>query len=106
MIDQWHPDVGVCNTPTPVALPTDERRVARSMDTMRDEASVYAAAAVNALSPQYHGMTVRASLAADGSFKFSDKIELNALQVFYVSPSGLTYAAVNLKPLQPGHVRF
>eukprot|EP00041_Stephanoeca_diplocostata_P013417 m.235085 g.235085 ORF g.235085 m.235085 type:complete len:333 (+) comp19331_c0_seq3:190-1188(+) len=104
MIDQWHPDEGVCNTPTPVELPPDDTRVARSQQTMRDEANTYISAIKNVLLPENRGVSPSESFVAGGPFKFSDKIELDESQVFYVSPTGLAYAAVNLKPLQPGHV--
>lgn len=91
MIDRWTPEEGRTNEPPPLDVPDDEARRPRSVAEMATEASGFAAAfAENGVLPT--------SQVAFGHVK------LDASQVFYASPTGLTLAVVNLKPLVPGHV--
>lgn len=86
-INDWAPEPRIPNEIRFLA-PDDESRKPRDLDTMALEASRYRPVGKEAV---------------EGSYTFG-KFGIPAATVFYHSPSGLTVAFVNLKPLVPGHV--
>ena len=92
MIDRWSPE-GDVNEPPPLEFPPDEQRRRRTEEEMAEEARAYADADASA-----DRGALPTSAVTFGEF------ELRPSQVFATSPSGLSMATVNLKPLVPGHV--
>lgn len=77
-----------------IDLVPENQRFARTFDSMAKEATWYR----NSCS-----QSELASLSSLQEVRFST-FALDSRQVFHVSPSGLSLAIVNLKPLVPGHV--
>ena len=106
MLDEWTPAGGKQDAPT-LDVPADETRKPRTEDDMAREARSYfetAEAFPNGCAT--NGVTVKSGplpTSHDDPVHFG-KFKLDPRQVFYTSPSGLSLAIVNLKPLVPGHV--
>jgi diadenosine tetraphosphate (Ap4A) HIT family hydrolase len=92
LIDQWSPFEGVVNQSPPFDLPNDDQRFARTAEDMAAEAEGYRKVKTQVPSGPLPDTT------PFGKFMIPNG------QIFYASPSGLTVALVNLKPLSPGHV--
>ena len=90
-VQRWSPE-GPETVPPPFYIPSDEERRPRTLEQMAEEASRYAAAAAAGSS---------SAPLPTGDFQFG-KFKVDASQLFYASE--LSVAAVNLKPLCPGHV--
>ena len=108
LLERWTPDPALVPPPpapaAPIGVPDDER-VARTQADMAAEAAGYARHAVAlGLAPTAPPSEAPGGPAAALSPVFFARIPLDPRQVFYASPSGLTLAIVNLKPLVPGHV--
>mmetsp|Transcript_54759 Transcript_54759/g.108660 ORF Transcript_54759/g.108660 Transcript_54759/m.108660 type:complete len:431 (-) Transcript_54759:125-1417(-) len=131
LLETWTPDrATVPASPSPLLAdlmpPDDWQRHARSKKDMAAEADIYAAAfqqvagglgrkatlglaqgsavLAAAATPVSPSLPVPMRPGPDEEICFSQWLKLNPDQVFYQSPSGLTLAIVNLKPLVPGHV--
>ncbi|CAJ1331080.1 unnamed protein product [Effrenium voratum] len=89
-LERWKPSEAEGGEPPPIAWPTDEARKKRDSEEMAAEAAGY-----------------RALLPGESSFPAEQafaSFRIPRSHLFYASPSGLTVAFVNLKPLIPGHV--
>jgi diadenosine tetraphosphate (Ap4A) HIT family hydrolase len=112
-MEAWAPPGSTPSTKPAAALdlPDDEQRRDRTLDEMQAEAASYRAAAAGgagsdltcpAVSPAADAADA-AGEAAEADRPFG-RFPIPASIVFYDSPSRLTHAFVNLRPLVPGHV--
>lgn len=95
-IDKWSPFPGDVNNPRGFEFPDDANRADRTAEVMANESYLYRAA-LNELH------NVPSGSAIPDTVKFG-KFDIPSSQVFYISPSNLSIALVNLRPLCPGHV--
>mmetsp|Transcript_34398 Transcript_34398/g.80301 ORF Transcript_34398/g.80301 Transcript_34398/m.80301 type:complete len:353 (-) Transcript_34398:95-1153(-) len=90
-LEAWTPwPAGGALQPPPIAWPADEHRKERTGELMAQEASSYRA-----------GIEGLGSIPEEQAFA---KYRIPGSHIFFASPSGLSLAFVNLKPLVPGHV--
>jgi len=98
VMDAWNPVNGEVNQPPPFEFPADESRTDRTAAEMEAESEVYRAAFATVATK--HGL-VCGELPESQLFS---RFSIPTSQIFYSSPSNLTVALVNLRPLCPGHV--
>jgi diadenosine tetraphosphate (Ap4A) HIT family hydrolase len=91
-LDAWSPHEGQTNTTPGWDIPPDSQRTDRTAADMAGEAR------------RYRGHLRTGSDGVMPSEQRFGRFTLPGEQLFYLSPSGLTVAIVNLRPLTPGHV--
>lgn len=89
-LEAWKPWPAGALQPPPIAWPADEHRKERTGELMAQEAGSYRA-----------GIEGHGNIPEEQAFA---QYRIPGSHIFFASPSGLSLAFVNLKPLVPGHV--
>ncbi|CAE7219809.1 aph1 [Symbiodinium sp. CCMP2592] len=106
-LEAWTPwPAGGALQPPPIAWPADEHRKERTGELMAQEAGSYRTGIEGHGSIPEEQAQRESSQARSQNLRerYDNAAQLERSHIFFASPSGLSVAFVNLKPLVPGHV--